>query len=154
MRIRVLPLLLAVGLLAGCAGGDDDSKPASTPPVSQPTSSDELAGRSFIAYSVDGYELAADTQINLEFGKNTLAASAGCNRTTGKYEIQEYNLHFKPGPSTLMGCPEDLLDQDEWLRDFLESGPSATLDGGSLQLSGAHDMTVTLEDSTDKLPGS
>jgi len=149
----LLPLLLVVGLLAGCGEGDDASEPASTPPASHPTSSSELAGRSFIAYSVDGYELAADTQINLEFDKKTLAASAGCNWTSGRYEIQEYNLHFKPGPSTLMGCPEDLLAQDKWLRSFLESGPGATTDGGSLVLSRG-DVSITLEDLPGNTPGS
>ena len=154
MRIRLLPLLLVVGLIAGCGGGDDSPEPATTPSGTRAATSEDLAGRGFVARSVDGYELVADTQISLEFGNNSLSVSAGCNSTSGKYEVKGGELQFKPGPSTLMGCPEDLLDQDKWLNDFLESRPVATTDDGDLALTGTGDVTIKLEDSTGKPAGS
>jgi heat shock protein HslJ len=74
-----------------------------------------------------------------------MVVNAGCNSLTGPYDVPGGRLAWTTGPAmTRIGCPPELMQQDQWLADLLSAGVDASLDGGSLTLS-AGDVTIHLE---------
>ena len=66
-----------------------------------------------------------DTEITIEFisAEQKMSGSAGCNSYFGGYAITGDNLSI-PGPigSTLMACPEEIMDQEtEYLATLQEA---------------------------------
>jgi heat shock protein HslJ len=82
-------------------------------------------------------QLVSGTKIRLGFSDGRLSASAGCNHMSGDYDISDGALMVGQMATTEMGCPADLSDQDQWLADFLASGPDVTLNGNELSLANA-----------------
>jgi heat shock protein HslJ len=62
---------------------------------------------------------------------------------SGGYSIADGTLEIGVMASTMMACADDLMAQDDWLSQFLSSGPAITLDGDTLTLA-ADDSTLTL----------
>jgi heat shock protein HslJ len=143
---RTALAVLALSALALAACGSDDDSPAADdtlPAVGSVPSTDDLTDRSFESTEVTGHELVADTTIELVFMADSVAARAGCNSMNGGYEIVDGNLEVGVMASTMMGCSDELMNQDTWLSEFLSSGPAISLDGDTLTLSG-DDATLTL----------
>jgi heat shock protein HslJ len=70
--------------------------------------------------------------------------SAGCNSMNAGYELTDGTLGLTSEVAgTLMGCPPDLQEQDEWLSGFMADSPTATVDGDVLTLI-AGDETLEL----------
>lgn len=117
--------LLALPILLGCAGA---------PPAA-------IAGRDFLstAISVDGAAkaLVPGTRIRLSFRDGDLGASAGCNLMSGSYALAGGRLAVDGLGMTEMGCDPQRHAQDEWLAAFLTSGPTVSLEGDDLLLTGA-----------------
>jgi heat shock protein HslJ len=131
-------LLLALG---GCGGSDDDepsttstseateASPTSAGSEVTPPSAAELNGRTYEATSVEGYELIPGTTLRVGFDSDNLVARAGCNTLTGPYSFDGGTLKWSgPPASTMIGCPDELVAQDEWLTDLFTTGVSATVD--------------------------
>ena len=166
-----LPLtVLLPGLLAGC--GDDTvdpgassssptpvtvttsatvttpatvpaTAPGTTPDSTAPTS---LDGRTFLSTGSAGFELAEGTLVRIEFRNGTLSASAGCNLLGGGYRIDGAILRIDGGLAmTVMGCEEELMDQDTRFADLLMAGPTVALDGGTLLLTTADASIMFLD---------
>jgi len=121
-------LLLVTLILAGCSllGG-----PSGTTVT--------VNGRTFLSTEVklsgEPTPLVAGTQIRLTFGADgSLSAQAGCNIMGGTYRIDGATLRFEGGGMTEMGCDPDRHAQDDWLLEFLGSGPLFSLDGNLLTL--------------------
>jgi heat shock protein HslJ len=166
--MRRTPLhLLVVGVvltlaLGGC--GDDDADVSSdatdtsaAPGTSEPTDADGggvgLAGHVYLSDSIteDGADrpLAGDQPIRLDFGADgTLGASGGCNSMSGGYEEDEGVLVVDDLAMTQMACePAALMEQDDWLSAFLQSGPEVALDGASLTLTSDTVVMVLSEEA-------
>lgn len=113
-------------------------------------------GRAFIStgVTVDGVDrpLVDGTQIRLDFARDgNLGATAGCNQIGGSWRIDDGVLRVDATSMTEMGCDAARHDQDEWLVDFLASGPRLSLDGSDLTLvSGS--TTVRLVDRAVAAP--
>ncbi len=120
MRRAVL-LTLLFGL-AGCALGT---------PVG-------LDGRTFLSARVTdggaGRPLVPGTQIRLRFDDGQVSADAGCNSMGGAYRLANGRLLVDEMAMTAMGCDGPRHDQDEWLADFLGSGPTVAVSGHDLAL--------------------
>lgn len=150
MRTRI-PLIVAVAALAAC--GDDDPVADSLPSVPAastapaPTSPEPaLEGREFIASGVEGHELVEDSQVRLSFDGDTIGASGGCNSLASTWSLAGDRLVVADMAMTEMACePAARMEQDTWLASFLTGGPSVTLDGDALTLTGA-DAVITLVD--------
>ncbi len=137
-RTAIVVLAVSALALAAC-GSDSDSGSGSG---STPTA-DDLDGQAFTSTEVTGYELVADSEIELVFTADSIGARGGCNSMTGGYSIDDGALTVGTMASTMMACDQALMDQDAWLSEFLTSGPEITLDGTTLTLSGS-DSTITL----------
>jgi heat shock protein HslJ len=105
-----------------------------------------LAGREFWSTSVEGHDLAPDTQVTLRFGADgTLGVNAGCNTMGGTWSLDGTTLVAQISSMTEMACEEPRMAQDEWVSGFLSGGLSAAIDADELVLTG-DGVTMTLLD--------
>lgn len=135
---RTALALLTISALALAACGSDSDSPSGSAPTA-----DELAGQTFASTSVEGYDLVEGSTIELGFETDALGARAGCNSLSGGYTITDGTLEVGAMASTMMACDDALMAQDQWLSEFLTSGPEITLDGGTLTLAGS-ESTIAL----------
>lgn len=148
MTRRIVPVVLLAAALAltGC-GSDDDS--ASEPPasVTDSVTAEDLDGSSYASTEVTGHELVEGTRVQVSFEDGVLAVSAGCNTMSGAYAVTGEQLAWSGEPAaTRMGCLEDVAAQDEWLTSLFQSGVTARLVDGGLELT-QDDVVLTLEPS-------
>ena len=69
----------------------------------------------FVSYqAADGtlVEVVGDRPATLEFQAGRLSGSTGCNRFFSDYELTGDSLSVSSGGTTLMGCPEALMQQE------------------------------------------
>jgi heat shock protein HslJ len=121
--MRHVGLLTLIALLAGCALGT---------PVG-------LDGRTFVSSAVtDGgaeRPLVPGTEVALRFENGRVSADAGCNTMGGAYRVANGRLLVDEMAMTALGCDAPRHEQDDWLADFLGSGPMFALS--------AHDLALT-----------
>ncbi len=151
MRRLAATLLLLALVLAACGDDDGDTVDAGAdgtaadPPV-EVTYAD-LDGRAFVSTGSTGYEIAPDTTISMEFSDQRISAHGGCNGQNAGVDVVDGQLELTSElASTMMGCEDALMAQDQWLGAFLESGPTVTLDGDVLTLTaGDESLELTAE---------
>lgn len=138
VALRALAVsVVFLGALTGCGS-------ESAPPVDARM----LQGHTYVATSVTGRELVADTTIELAFEAGSMSATAGCNTMFGAFDVDRGVLSWADDvASTMMACPEDLTGQDDWVRGLLVEGAGVTADGSSLTLESG-DVTIDLERRT------
>jgi len=115
-----LGALISVALSAGCAG---------TPAVDGPP---ELNGSSWVAEDIDGRGVIDTLQSTISF-ENSLrvAGNAGCNRYFGSYTLAGPELEFGSLGSTMMACPEAVMDQERRFLRALEQTRVLRLDAAT-----------------------
>ena len=78
-----------------------------------------------------------DTEITAEFvsAERAVKGSAGCNSYGGGYEINKNELTF-PSPliSTMMACPEPIMNQESDYLSALQVAESYEIEGSKLQI--------------------
>lgn len=120
-------------MLVAC--GDDDP---STP------NAEQLDGQTFESTSVQGHEMVTGTNVTVNFDDDGISVRAGCNTLFGAYEIAGGAVAVGAMAQTMMACTDDLAQQDQFLVEFFEAGPSITLDNDTLTLT-AQGVTITAE---------
>lgn len=129
--------------MIGGSKSSTDPNANATPSPSTPAGTPSLApsgldDREFVSVLVteDGKSkaLVSGTKIRLSFPAGILSASAGCNNMSGAYEVTDGVLIVDQMATTEMGCPNNLMNQDQWLSTFLSSKPTVSLDGNNLVL--------------------
>lgn len=133
---------LVVLVSAGC-GDDDGDGGGGTSAGSAPEAAD-LDGSTFTVTDVEGQDVVEGSTITIGFAEGLVVAAGGCNSLRGGYTVEDGALVVDVLASTQMACDEPLMAQDDWIGALLESGPSVTLEGDTLTLSGG-DVTVTAE---------
>jgi len=81
--------------------------------------------------------LIADTEVTIEFKsvESKFGGSGGCNNYFGGYEIDNNELIIKPPiGSTMMACPESIMDQEQAYFKLLETTETFKVDNGSLTI--------------------
>ena len=87
------------------------------------------SGRTYEATSVEGYTLIPGTTLRVGFDGDNLAVRAGCNTLHAPYTFEGLVLKWTSTPAaTMIGCPQELVDQDEWLTGLFTTGMDASLD--------------------------
>jgi heat shock protein HslJ len=123
MRTVLAALLLA----AGCA-------PA-PPPAPTAVALDLLEGTAWQAEEVEGTGVLDRTPSTIVFDAGQkIAGRAGCNRYFGTFEQSGDAVTIKPGGSTRMACPPDVMDQDGKFLSALEAVKTARRESGKLLL--------------------
>jgi len=125
----MLSATVCVGL-AGCSG--------STPDLT----SQAFATQRVTIAGVE-QELALGSTLTLTFTDNGISAKAGCNTMFGEATLDGGKITMTtPLGMTMMACEQALMDQDQWISDFLSSGPKWSLDGPLLTLNSGDDVIV------------
>ena len=78
-----------------------------------------------------------DTEITIEFksAESKIAGSGGCNSYFGGYEIIKNELTIIPPiGSTMMACPEPIMDQEQEYLAILQLTESYEMDGNELRI--------------------
>lgn len=101
-----------------------------------------FVGKDFLLESAEGISLVEDTTVRLSFSETSLSYYGGCNTMSGTYSVCDGKLCISESGSTLLGCSEALLAQDEWFSDFLTGTPALEYAGDTLTLTS---MDATLE---------
>lgn len=155
-----LPLLLAA---CGVAAPPTQQPPTQAPPTSAPPTgapqtpappSDDPApptnggvdGKVYISVDVTGVTLVPGTTIRITFQDGQLTAQAGCNTMSGGYSIVDGKLASDgPWATTEMGCDPARHAQDQWLANFLSSGPTVEVEGDKLTLTSGETVIELLD---------
>jgi heat shock protein HslJ len=149
--------MVAVLVLAACGSSDPDTSNDDTTTKAKGSSSTtevaaaalDLDGKAFTATGVEGYEPVPDSQLTLTFQDGSLSVNAGCNTMTSTYEVTGDQLAWTGTPAaTMMGCADELMNQDTWLINLFTEGVTAALEGEELTLT-SDDVTITLSTVPD-----
>ena len=128
-------VVAVVTLAAGCGDDANGSAAGTTEP---PTSAPGGLQGAYTSTSVTGHDLVAGSTVTLTFDNGNLTAQAGCNTLGGSYRVTGSTLRVAGDmQSTMMACPPGYAEQDQWLMQFLTSGPTVALDGTTLTLTSA-----------------
>ena len=127
----IAELVLDDRLLRGC-GGD----PA-----------DLLIGPAWQVTALGQAELVEPERLSLNFiTPGRVAGSSGCNRLVGGFTLIGEGLQFGAMGSTLMACPEPLMEQERRMLDALEQVTRFDIsEDGALQLIGGDQDAVLIE---------
>lgn len=155
--------VLVLGI-AGCSSdsADTESTAAATAPAATASAATTVAAaapggitdpvidsRSFTSTSITeaGVEraLAGPEPVTLAVVDGGISVQAGCNTLFGGASIDAGVLTIDGVlASTMMACEPELMDQDQWLAQFLSSSPTVTVTDTELTLtSGDTVMTLT-----------
>ncbi len=127
-----LAIALAVTLVTGCSG---DGNGGDGGDGGDGSANLDLGGRTFVSQEVFGRPLVTGTQVTLSFEDDRISAEAGCNTMNAPATWTDGTLSVEgPMAMTRMACERGLQAQDEWLAEFLTSGPQVSIDGDTLIL--------------------
>jgi heat shock protein HslJ len=106
----------------------------------------ELAGTHWTFVSIGDAPVTADRPTSLQFEKDRISGSAGCNRFGGSYTIKDGVLTAGPMMATLMACPGPEMQQEAAVLDMLRApvGVSFPSDG-TMVLTGKGGKTAVLK---------
>ena len=122
--------------------GTAESKPETATAVA----GHALSGHTFTATEVTevtGHTLVDGSSLTLAFEGDRVAVQAGCNNMNSDYTYDGTTLEVPLLASTMMACEPALMEQDQWVSDFLAATPDADLSGTTLTLTSG-DTTVVL----------
>lgn len=143
-----MALFLALALvLTACGDDDGDVSTDGNGGSSSEVTFDDLVGKTFVSTAVTGHDLVDGSEINLTFIDGRLSALAGCNTQNGDADVIDGKLTAGPLASTMMGCEDALMEQDQWLAGFLEGEPAVALDGDVLTLTSGDEALELAEQS-------
>lgn len=133
--------------VAANAASDPTSLPAYRAVADHLRSTDPtpLLGREWVIEDIAGSGVVDDSQPTLRFlADGRLAGSAGCNRIIGSYTTNPGQLTVRIGGTTMMACPEALMNQERKLLDALPTVTRYRFDAtGALILLAADGSTIT-----------
>lgn len=137
-------------VLAGCLDGlrGAPARPAPSSPLAE-----VLWGQTFAATSVvalpDEPEppVRRPPHITITFGRERTQGvgwNVGCNSNGGRVRITATRLLVRGSGGTLIGCPEEVLEEEKWLSALMNAEPKWNIEGDELTLIG-NGAEVTLE---------
>ena len=113
---------------------------------SSPSSSPEGGTYTTSTIDVDGtaQPLALDSTLQVAFIDGGVSVNAGCNTLFGPADLSGGTIALTGAlASTKMACPTELMAQDDQFAAFFSAGPTWSLDGEVLTLTGGT-TTITL----------
>jgi heat shock protein HslJ len=152
--------LAAALLLSACTSTAGPAEPGPAPtqiPTAQPAPAEptaeeqavneitgDLPGTKWTLRELAGKApVAGDRPATIEFDPTGRAAgSSGCNRFFGSYSTDGTALTFGPLGSTMMACPDELMQQESALFAALGQAASYTIAGDTLTITAADGSTV------------
>lgn len=108
---------------------------------------DLLTGGAWRITALGDAELVEPERLSLNFfDGGRVAGSGGCNRMAGGFSLSGEGMNFGPMVSTMMACPEPLMEQERRMLDALEQVIAFDVDAdGQLRLLAEDRRTVLIE---------
>ena len=159
MRFKFVAMLATIAfVLAACVPVPTATQPASpegaptAAPVPAPASrgaSPNLAGTSWLLTGLGSTTLLAGTTVTLDFGTDgRVSGSDGCNTYGTSYTTDGASLTFaQPMVSTMMACPEPIMQQATAYQQALAETTSYEISGGQLVLKDASGKAIATFDA-------
>ncbi len=101
-----------------------------------------LGGRTWVLVSFGGTDDAAspveNSEISMVFDieEQKVSGNSSCNRFFGSYKVDGNDISFAPLGSTMMACPQELMDQESKFLKLLQSAKSFSIDEKVLKIQG------------------
>ncbi len=94
--------------------------------------------------NADGEEVAAleDVSAVIRFVDGSVQGNAGCNNFSGAYTVEADQLRVGPMASTMMACPDPIMQQEFGVQDALAETATYGIDQGVLRLYDADGNTL------------
>lgn len=86
-----------------------------------------------------------------EFDGQQISGDSGCNRFSGSYTVDGNSISIGPLASTLMACPDPLMEQEFGFTSGLQSASTYEISGDQLELANAEGETVVTFVATEGL---
>ncbi|NWO06072.1 MAG: META domain-containing protein [Alteromonadaceae bacterium] len=129
---KILFTALAATALAGCATQPDQEAVVTV---------DQLTGQQWVVEDINGEGIIDNSRVTLNFTEeNRVAGKATCNQYFARYSIEDQTLNIEKAATTMMACPEALMNQE---RRFLEALQNVR----SFELDDTNALVLTGEDS-------
>lgn len=108
---------------------------------------DLLTGGTWQITALDGAALIEPERLSLNFlNAGRVAGSSGCNRIIGGFTLTGEGLQFGPMASTMMACPDPLMEQERRILDAMEQVAAFDVDAdGTLRLLGEDHRSTLIE---------
>jgi heat shock protein HslJ len=115
-----------------------------------------LEGTSWILTALNGAAPLPDTTITASFeADGNLSGSDGCNRYGANYEVDGDKITITPGMSTMMACPDPVMEQAGEYMAALTLAISYQIQGDTLELLDAGgNALATFAPQPTSLPGT
>ncbi len=131
MRTRAPALARSMALLAafllapaGCAPEQPDGGGGGTDGGGDGDDEGDSIDGDYTLSASTGWEPVPGTNVRISFDGAAFGFSAGCNSYFGEYTVFEGAFLVDGLGSTEIGCDAELHEQDQWLADFFDSGPT------------------------------
>lgn len=104
--------------------------------------------------SLNGQDLVPETYINIDFDEGgNVSGSNGCNRYSGPYQTGGNSISIGPLMTTMMACPELVMEQEQAYMTALQSATDYEIRGDKLTLRG-DGFTLEFEGEDASLAGT
>ncbi len=129
--MRPHAVMLACALAVGACGDTTHVRPSQVAPV--------LDGTAWVLASLSGRTPLERGRPTLQFAEGHVAGSDGCNRYSGRYEVDGDGFKVLPGvAATQMACTPEVDEQARLFMQALLGASRARVDTGGLTLLDAH----------------
>lgn len=137
--MRVFLAATAIVAMTACA-----PTPEPRPAAAAPTGGAALGGSEWAVFEINGTPVVANSKPTITFEEGRVFGAAGCNRFMGGYKVSADGLKLEMSQmaSTMMACPDLLMQQEGQFLGTLGSVTGYAVEGGLLTLTGADGKTI------------
>lgn len=150
--LRAAVACLAI-LAASCSLAEElPAEPPRDPVDRLPQPEFDLTGTTWDLYAYRRSSLIEDTNFTLTFSSDQVSGNAGCNLFFGAYQLDQEKIRFSDLGMTEMACmePEGLMEQEQYLLEFLGSIQRFEKDADKLTLFREDGETLSFNASPDR----
>jgi len=135
--MRLFLAAAALATMTACAP-TPDTKPAAAAPGAA------LAGSEWKVTEINGQPIVANSTPTITFEEGRVFGAGSCNRFMGGYTVSGdgLTLQMSQMASTMMACPEPLMQQEGAFLGALGSVKSYSVSGSTLKLTTADGKTI------------
>jgi heat shock protein HslJ len=137
--MRVFLAAAALAAMTACA-----PTPEPKPATAAPTGGAALGGGEWAVFEINGTPVVANSKPTITFEEGRVFGAASCNRFMGGYTVSADGLKLEMSQmaSTMMACPDALMQQERSFLDTLGTVTGYGVAGGVLTLKAADGKTI------------
>jgi len=134
------PLALAAMFTLGACATSAPEEPAMTKPA--PAAS-PLMGGEWTVTSINGQPVIEGSKVTMQFEDGRVFGAASCNRFMGGYTPGDgLTIELSQMASTMMACPDALMNQESLFLKTLGDVTSYSIDGATAKLNTGDGRTI------------